>query len=52
MDKHSGQLQIDTAVPPPLDGKIDFVSSLSETVREVFKAGMLVFRENTKESSQ
>lgn len=51
MGRHSGQLQNDTAVPPPLDGKIAFVSSLSETVREVSEAGILTFRGNAKESS-
>jgi len=49
MGRHSGWLQIDTAVPP-LDNKTASVSSLSETVKEVFEAGILTFRENTKES--
>lgn len=52
MGRHSSQLRIDTAVPPPLDGKIASVSSLSETVREDFEARILIFREDAQESLQ
>lgn len=52
MGRHSSQLRIDTAVPPPSDGKIASVSSLSETVREDFEARILIFREDAQESLQ
>lgn len=52
MGRYSVQLQIDTAVPPPMDGKIASVFSLSEAVGEVFEAGMLKFSENATELLQ
>lgn len=35
-------------MPPPLGGKIASLSNPLETVGEVFKAGILMFRENAK----
>lgn len=52
MGRHSSQLQTDTAVTPPLSGKIASVSNLLEIVGEVFEVGILMFRENARESLQ